>query len=32
MAPSFETARMYAGAIPVLPWSRIYGISSFELG
>lgn len=33
MAPSFETARMYAGGpAPVLPWSRIYGISSFELG
>ena len=32
MTPSFETARMYAGAAPQLPLSRIYGISSFELG
>lgn len=33
MAPSFETARMYAnGPAPRLPLSRIYGISSFELG
>lgn len=32
MAPSFETARMYAGTAPDLPLARIYGISSFELG
>ncbi len=32
MAPSFETARMYAGPPPTLPLSRIYGITSFELG
>ncbi len=33
MAPSFETARMYAGGpAPNLPWSRIFGIDNFELG
>jgi predicted N-acetyltransferase YhbS len=32
MAPAFETARMYAGEAPALPLSRIYGITSFELG
>ena len=32
MAPAFETARMYAGAAPVLPLHRVYGITSFELG
>jgi GNAT superfamily N-acetyltransferase len=32
MAPSFETARMYAGAAPALDLPAIYGITSFELG
>lgn len=32
MAPSFETARMYAGNAPDLPLGAIYGITSFELG
>jgi hypothetical protein len=32
MAPVFETARMYAGAAPALPFAQIYGITSFELG
>jgi GNAT superfamily N-acetyltransferase len=32
MAPAFETARMYAGAAPVLPLGQVYGITSFELG
>jgi GNAT superfamily N-acetyltransferase len=32
LAPVFETARMYRGSAPVLPWGRIYGVTSFELG
>lgn len=32
MRPVFETARMYKGAAPNLPLSRIYGITTFELG
>jgi len=32
LAPSFETARMYRGPAPDLPLSRIYGITTFELG
>lgn len=32
MGPVFETARMYAGGAPSLPLSRIFGITSFELG
>ena len=32
LAPVFETARMYTGADPGLPLSRIYGITTFELG
>ncbi|MGL4637999.1 MAG: GNAT family N-acetyltransferase [Beijerinckiaceae bacterium] len=32
LAPVFETARMYRGADPQLPLSRIFGITSFELG
>ncbi|MEW6256427.1 MAG: GNAT family N-acetyltransferase [Pseudomonadota bacterium] len=32
LTPSFETARMYRGPAPDLPLSRIYGITSFELG
>lgn len=31
-APVFETARMYAGAIPELPIQRIYGVTTLELG
>lgn len=30
--PVFETARMYRGPAPDLPLSRIFGITSFELG
>lgn len=29
---SFETARMYMGAVPQLPTERTFGISTFELG
>jgi ribosomal protein S18 acetylase RimI-like enzyme len=32
MKPVFETARMYTGAAPDLPLSRLYGVTSFELG
>lgn len=32
MQPVFETARMYAGKVPILPLARIYGITTFELG
>jgi hypothetical protein len=32
LAPVFETARMYRGSVPQLPLSRIYGITTFELG
>lgn len=32
MAPVFETARMYRGAAPALPWPWIFGVTSFELG
>lgn len=32
LAPVFETARMYRGPAPALPLSRIFGITSFELG
>jgi hypothetical protein len=32
LAPVFETARMYRGADPQLPLSRIFGITTFELG
>ncbi len=28
----FECARMYYGAAPALPWHKIFGITSFELG
>lgn len=28
----FETARMYTGPAPELPMSRLYGVTSFELG
>jgi len=32
LAPVFETARMYTGAIPPLRLERIFGVTSFELG
>ncbi|MCX5515569.1 GNAT family N-acetyltransferase [Kaistia algarum] len=32
LTPAFETARMYRGSAPSLPLSRIFGITSFELG
>jgi ribosomal protein S18 acetylase RimI-like enzyme len=32
MKPVFETARMYTGPAPDLPLSRLYGVTSFELG
>src|SRR5262245_4027456 len=32
LAPVFETARMYTGAIPPLQLEKIFGVTSFELG
>jgi GNAT superfamily N-acetyltransferase len=32
LAPTFETARMYTGAIPPLRLERVFGVTSFELG
>lgn len=32
LAPVFETARMYTGAIPPLRTDRVFGVTSFELG
>jgi GNAT superfamily N-acetyltransferase len=32
LVPAFETARMYRGPDPQLPLSRIFGITTFELG
>jgi GNAT superfamily N-acetyltransferase len=32
LKPVFETARMYRGTAPDLPLSRIFGITTFELG
>ncbi|OPY31026.1 MAG: hypothetical protein A4E32_02008 [Methanomassiliicoccales archaeon PtaU1.Bin124] len=32
MEPVFRTARMYTKNIPRLPWERVYGITTFELG
>src|SRR5215212_8698853 len=32
LTPVFETARMYRGPDPQLPLSRIFGITTFELG
>ncbi len=32
LAPVFETARMYRGSAPDLPWSNIFGVTTFELG
>jgi Acetyltransferase (GNAT) domain len=32
LAPLFETARMYTGAIPPLRLERVFGVTTFELG
>jgi GNAT superfamily N-acetyltransferase len=32
LAPVFETARMYTGAIPPLQLEKVFGVTSFELG
>jgi hypothetical protein len=32
MTEVFGCARMYNGPAPQLPWDRIYGITTFELG
>ncbi|MFO1305673.1 MAG: GNAT family N-acetyltransferase [Burkholderiales bacterium] len=32
MTPVFETARMYTGDAPKLPLSRLFGVTTFELG
>jgi GNAT superfamily N-acetyltransferase len=32
LAPVFETARMYTGAIPPLRLERMFGVTTFELG
>jgi GNAT superfamily N-acetyltransferase len=32
LAPVFETARMYSGAIPQLQLERVFGVTTFELG
>lgn len=32
LAPVFETARMYTGAIPKLALDRVFGVTTFELG
>jgi ribosomal protein S18 acetylase RimI-like enzyme len=32
LAPAFETARMYTGAIPAVRAERCYGVTTFELG
>lgn len=32
MREVFACARMYAGPAPELPWERIYGVTTFELG
>jgi hypothetical protein len=32
LAPVFETARMYTGAIPPLRLERLFGVTTFELG
>jgi ribosomal protein S18 acetylase RimI-like enzyme len=31
-APAFETARMYTGPVPVMETSRLFGVTTFELG
>lgn len=32
LTPEFGCVRMYLGTAPSVPWSEIYGITSFELG
>jgi len=32
LAPVFETARMYTGAIRPLRLERVFGVTTFELG
>jgi GNAT superfamily N-acetyltransferase len=32
MKVSFETARMYTGEFPVMPFDRLFGVTSFEIG
>ncbi|WP_454630183.1 GNAT family N-acetyltransferase [Bradyrhizobium cenepequi] len=32
LAPMFETARMYTGAVPPLRLERVFGVTTFELG
>jgi hypothetical protein len=32
LAPVFETARMYTGAIAPLRLERVFGVTTFELG
>lgn len=32
LAPSFDTARMYAGPVPETDRAGLYGITSLELG
>ena len=32
LKPTFETARMYTGAVPSLRLDRMFGVTSFELG
>jgi hypothetical protein len=32
LAPVFETARMYTGAIRPLLLERVFGVTTFELG
>jgi hypothetical protein len=32
LAPVFETARMYTGAIAPLQLDRLFGVATFELG
>ena len=32
LAPAFETARMYTGAIPSLRLDRVFGVTTFEVG
>lgn len=31
-APAFETARMYTGPVPAMDMSRLFGVTTFELG
>jgi len=31
-APAFETARMYTGPAPAVDRTRLYGVTTFELG